>query len=337
MVDTSRVYIPSKLRFSKNSDLFRAPEYLVRANRQMTLTEIDRSDDSLLVEYKDFRQNFRRVVVLGDPGGGKSTLCQYLCYELSKILLLGEPAKRTERKKDDQLQKVPIRVVLRTFEKARKTEPQLDLFSFICRELKNTTTLTSERIERALKRALEFGHVALAFDGLDEILDTSLRREFVELVVGFCDQFPLCPVCVTSRLVGYEEARLPEVFEEMYLERFDDGEVKEYVEKFLRVVANHTAKESQERAGEFLLQTETNAHDLRQNPLLLGLMAWLFYMKGDVPTNRPEIYRECAILMFERWDQRRGIEAPIPSDFDMLHLFSQLAAKIYGKSGGLSG
>ena len=87
------------------------------------------------------------------------------------------------------------------------------------------------------------------------------------------------------------------------------------------------------RAEEFLsAQTSTNAQDLRQNPLLLGLMAWPFYMKGDVPTNRPEIYRECAILMFERWDQRRGIEARIPSDFDMLHLFTRLAAKIYGNS-----
>jgi hypothetical protein len=61
-------------------------------------------------------------------------------------------------------------------------------------------------------------------------------------------------------------------------------------------------------------------------------MTWLFYMKGDVPTNRPEIYKECAILMFEKWDQRRGIVAPIPTDFDMLHLFSQLASKIYGES-----
>ena len=54
------------------------------------------------------------------------------------------------------------------------------------------------------------------------------------------------------------------------------------------------------RAEEFLsAQTSTNAQDLRQNPLLLGLMAWLFYMKGDLLMNRPEIYREFAILIFQ--------------------------------------
>ena len=35
--------------------------------------------------------------------------------------------------------------------------------------------------------------------------------------------------------------------------------------------------------------------------------------------------------MFERWNQRRGIAAASRA-FDMLHLFSQLAAKIYGNS-----
>lgn len=64
--------------------------------------------------------------------------------------------------------------------------------------------------------------------------------------------------------------------------------------------------------------------------LLLGLMAFLFFVKGDVPNNRPEIYKECAMLMFEKWDQRRGILAKIPDDFDIVHLFSEVAAAIYG-------
>ncbi len=183
-VDITRVYIPSKLAFSKNSSLLRTQEYMMRVDVRRYAIH-----DPSVVEYKDLSRSFQRVIVLGDPGGGKSTLCQYLCYELSKMLLLVEAPKTREAGKEYQLQKIPVRVVLRTFEKARKTEPQLDLFSFICREICNTTTLGSERIERTLQRALEFGHVALAFDGLDEILDTSLRREFVELVVGFATSF----------------------------------------------------------------------------------------------------------------------------------------------------
>ena len=65
---------------------------------------------------------------------------------------------------------------------------------------------------------------------------------------------------------------------------------------------------------------------------MLGLMVYLFIYRGDVPSNRPEIYKECATLMFEKWDQRREIIFNIPVDFDLLDLFSYLASKIFGSA-----
>jgi ABC-type transport system involved in cytochrome bd biosynthesis fused ATPase/permease subunit len=41
--------------------------------------------DSLkTLTYGDLRLLFSRVVILGDPGGGKSTLCQHLCHDLAR-------------------------------------------------------------------------------------------------------------------------------------------------------------------------------------------------------------------------------------------------------------
>ena len=51
-----------------------------------------------------------------------------------------------------------------------------------------------------------------------------------------------------------------------------------------------------------------------------------------MPSNRPEIYKECATLMFEKWDQRRDIIFKIPVDFELLDLFSFLANKIFGSA-----
>ena len=36
------------------------------------------------VTYSEFRDTFSRALVLGDPGGGKSTLCQYICFEMAR-------------------------------------------------------------------------------------------------------------------------------------------------------------------------------------------------------------------------------------------------------------
>jgi predicted NACHT family NTPase len=82
---------------------------------------------------------------------------------------------------------------------------------------------------------------------------------------------------------------------------------------------------------QFLIQTSVNASDLRDNPLMLALMVWIFAIKGDVPANCFEIYKECATLMFERWDRNRGIVAKIPRDFELIDLFGFVAHEIFGK------
>ena len=172
----------------------------------------------------------------------------------------------------------------------------------------------------------------LAFDGLDEILNTSIRRDFVDIVLAFCEEYPLCPVLVTSRVVGYEDAPLPAEFDELLLDKFEESEVSNFVNKFLRVVADSNPEEARSGAAKFMRQTASTAGDLRQNPLMLGLMAFLFANKGDVPTNRPEIYQECAILMFEKWDENRNIKADVPVGFNLLDLLSEIAARIYSNA-----
>jgi hypothetical protein len=345
LIDISRIYIPSKMRCRKNPvsqemarELIVQPPQLGSRRHRLRMRSkgkyefiLGSAESPENISYVDFKNGFRKVVILGDPGGGKSTLCQYLCYELSKqsSLQLQHPENSNF---EASLQKIPIRVVLRSFERARITKPQLSIFEFILEELKGIVSAASEEVEDCLRYILTYGRAVLAFDGLDEILITARRREFVQLVTVFCEQYPLCPVLITSRIVGYEEAPLTDDFEEMLIEKFNDDEIGAYLQKFLRVVSSHTKADAEKKAKIFMKQTERNARDLRQNPLLLGLMAFLFAMKNDVPSNRPEIYRECAILMFEKWDQNREISANIPIGFDMLHLFSILAAEIYGKT-----
>src|SRR5258708_11007511 len=107
-----------------------------------------RIDPNILqtITYGDLKLSFSRVVILGDPGGGKSTICQNLCFDLAKQAAI---ALATDNKPTAQLQKFPIRIVLRTFEKARTAEPQLSLFEFIIRDLRNYVSLEKSQLEHA--------------------------------------------------------------------------------------------------------------------------------------------------------------------------------------------
>lgn len=55
----------------------------------------------------------------------------------------------------------------------------------------------------------------------------------------------------------------------------------------------------------FLEQTEV-VSDIRSNPLLLGVLCGLFASGRSVPANRTELYRDCARMLFEQWDQLKG-------------------------------
>lgn len=218
------------------------------------------------------------------------------------------------------------------YEKARIAEPQLSVFEYCARDIAQAITAPIETCRELLGYILTFGRAVLAFDGLDEILNTAQRREFVDLVVSFVDQFPLCPILVTSRVIGYKNAPMPADYDEFTLAPFNKNEVEHYLDRFFAKVFGLQKGERPSEISRFMLQTEKNAGDLRTNPLMLGLMAFLFSVKGDVPANRSEIYRECASLMFEKWDENRGIQPNIPRDFDLIDLFSVLALRIYGNA-----
>lgn len=287
-------------------------------------------DSSITVsKFADFRRSFQRVVILGDPGGGKSTLCQKVCHDLTKNFHATIQSGLAIPKVPPQTQKLAIRVILRQYEQARIRSPQLSIFEYISKDLASSSNLKPEDIEALLRDLMGKGHAVLAFDGLDEILDTANRRTFVDLVQLFANQYPLCPVLVTSRVVGYEDAPLSGDYDVLALGQLDNDQVSSYVKKFLRAVAAKSAHDADIEARRFMEQTKDNAADLRRNPLLLGLMAFLFHAKGDVPGNRPEIYGDCATLMFDRWDKNRGISPDVPSDFERAELFSEIASRMF--------
>lgn len=336
-VDINKIYIAPQLSMRGTTKNKRKAASYMKAlgsehHRSRNLVQLSymMHDAVNKLSYAELSQSFRRVVVLGDPGGGKSTLCQKLCYDMAKDTSLVLQF-RNEPRIGKEKQRLPIRVILRKFEQAREVEPQLDLLTFIVRDILNYAGGELNDIRDCVGYLLENGRAILAFDGLDEILNTAKRQEYVELVSAMCNQYPLCPVLVTSRLVGYDDAPLDGDFEEVVLEKLNDDEVKAYVRKFMLVVGNKTKEECSQLAIDFAGQTEKTAADLRKNPLLLGLMCWLYLSSGDVPSNRPEIYKECSILLFERWDQKRGILADDTTDFDRAQLFISLASKIYGQ------
>ncbi|MFG1970762.1 NACHT domain-containing protein [Nonomuraea fuscirosea] len=228
-----------------------------------------------------------RTVLLGDPGGGKTTTSNYLIHHLASIA--HHPT--------------PFLVTLRDLARdAHSIPPVVD---YISRRTASfyQAHLTPEQIECLLST----GSALVIFDGLDELIDTSKRSDMASIIEMFAERYPLARILVTSRVVGYDEARLDiRRFSIWRLAGFDDARVEEYVSKWFAQEDDLTPAMSQEWAGNFIEESRS-VPDLRRNPLMLALMCILYRGYSYIPQNRAEVYKQCAQLLFHTWDARRDI------------------------------
>lgn len=332
-VEIAKIYIPPRLRVRAPEDVRvivrGAIDESITSKRKVSLafTAVPQHDveaEVTNISISDI-SCISKTVILGNPGGGKSTLLQSVCHKIASdsLKMISEGAHCSDVR-------VPIRIVLRDYEHARLGQPQLTILEYMVNDLLGAAYADKNVLTRTLENLLASGKAYLAFDGLDEILKTANRRQFVDIVNRFVRQYPLCQVLVTSREVGYDNAPLASgEYEELVLGDFADEDVRLYAERFVRYLGRKKVAAARDAASHFMTQTSQNASDLRRNPLMLGLMMWIFNIRDDVPSNRPEIYQECARLMFERWDGDRNIIVDLPQTFDRLQVFAYLASKIF--------
>jgi hypothetical protein len=232
-------------------------------------------------------ESLDRTVLLGDPGGGKTTAANVLANFFAS----------------DADGKVPFLVTLRDY--ASLYPPERSVAGHIGHALE--TLYECAAPDGLIERLLLTGRAVVIFDGLDELLDTSRRRDVSERVEQFCSAYPLTPVLVTSRLVGYDQARLDdEQFTCYRLDGFGDNEVAEYARKWFAAQEEATPATVEAEATSFLAES-ASASDLRSNPLLLSLMCILYRGTGSLPSDRAGVYTKCAELLFGKWDEQRHI------------------------------
>ncbi|HEY1081706.1 MAG TPA: hypothetical protein VGE29_05560 [Prosthecobacter sp.] len=163
------------------------------------------NDPSALAESRlllDDVQKNPRLVVLGDPGSGKSTLIQYLSDGLCRTL------DNSVRNALGPL--VPVPIILReldltglsqncTFEKL--------LEAWLNNKLRPVSAAFEGKCD-LLKQLFTSGQALVLVDGLDEVGDENLRGYLREAIWDGMDRYPRTRWIVTSRIVGYSAVAL---------------------------------------------------------------------------------------------------------------------------------
>ncbi len=246
--------------------------------------------------------DFDHVVILGDPGAGKSTLSNVIAMTCVK-----------------QYEIVPFHITM------REVNMSSTGFSVIQEvETRLTYKYQLEPMQNVVEQLLIEGAAVLIFDGLDELLDPTARREAAEIIELTCKRFPLARVIVTCRQIGYSQARLsPRLFEELTIHPFDDVRVREYVSKWLAVsnlfmqslVDDGTSgKWSIDDSVSEFMNLSSSISDMRGNPLLLSFICVMYRGRRYIPRNRPQLFDKCVDLLLRAWDVARGITRAVADE-----------------------
>lgn len=257
----------------------------------------------------------KRMVLLGDPGSGKTTLTNFLAYCLAKDELEPDANWLAKLEGWNLGRLVPARLNLREFVKsipAQTTKGNAGLlWKFIESEIHNRGLTEFYADLRA--ELLERGGV-LILDGLDEVTDANgLRDRVRECIVEFAGNVPKCRIIVTCRTYAYPASPLKD-FAAHPLLPFSPKQIEQFIDQWYGAIRDKehlTVDEAKNRAA--MLKSAVNAQinphiaDLARRPLLLTLMAMVYASAGKLPDDRADLYERCVQLLLDRWQERKKI------------------------------
>ncbi|NDY72683.1 hypothetical protein DO021_13880 [Desulfobacter hydrogenophilus] len=251
----------------------------------------------------------RGIVILGDPGSGKTThLKRLFLWALSKDHeTIGLPAGI-----------IPLFLPLRELKSSN-----IKNFIHDC-----MADAGLEMTKEFTDRLLDHHPVLLLFDGLDEIQKTTLRVEAVRNISRFMTGRSNLYAAVTCRFAGYTAtARLDNEFMELHLRPLTRNQAQDFIHTWYRLVEtadNKNLSQAQDlavkKADDLIENLSSNdfragrVFEMTRNPLLLTNICLVHRDGGRLPRTRGKLYRAAMDVLLEFWRGFRGVEVRIGAD-----------------------
>ncbi|MGH7929426.1 MAG: NACHT domain-containing protein, partial [Candidatus Binatia bacterium] len=244
-----------------------------------------------------------RIVLLGGPGQGKTTVGQFVCQLFRARILTDCDATQIEAQvaeachlivhevqiRDQSLpgcKRLPIRIVLSEFAADLAKDHQLSLLAYITSRLnvRAVNHVSPEDVANLL-RGYPF---ILVLDGLDEVPASSNRDVLLEALADFeadiasykMDAF----ILVTTRPQGYNEDLSPKYYQHRVLVPLDEELALRYGKKLTEVkyATDEDRIEKILKRLEYAASHEATSR-LMQSPLQITIMTFLVDQYGHPP------------------------------------------------------
>ena len=285
-----------------------------------------------------------KLVLLGDPGSGKSVFANHLAFCL---------AAHTVEPHEQWLSKlpgwpaahdyVPVLVALRDFAanghttgrdfRADAGRSASDLRAYVQDWLSKEGLVS---VGPSLERVPDEGRAVVILDGLDEIADAAARNRTRDAIEDFIGRYDRARYVVTCRALVYDEVLRVSDLPSYRLAALNEAKIDSLITKWCHEMGRVEKLGASEiiELAERLRQAVSNADfkRLAANPLMLTAMAIVSMRKDRLFAVRSLIHREAIDLLLWRWDTRNVLERLIQeagwNRADLKSVLSQLAYEV---------
>ncbi len=249
------------------------------------------------VNWAEAKKSHKKIMVLADPGMGKSTLLR------REALVVAQEQRKKLENQETTVSEVVFPLLFRLSELAAR---EGEIFDIILQLLQRDYRYTYPAVAHLLEDKLAKGECLLLLDALDEV-PKEQRLGLAEKLNRFAKHYP-CSIICTSRIVGYGGS-LVTGQKDVEIVPFNQQQTEDYIETWFKNAAEHLEDDSVSASGLIEeLRQKPQISGLAQNPLLLSLLCSLYQEKGiTLPAKRGQVYEKAVEYMLSQWrkDNRR--------------------------------
>jgi hypothetical protein len=245
------------------------------------------SSDNEQIDAYGSISKYRRLMIKGIPGSGKTMLLRHVAFSYGKGNLMGLENRP-----------VPVLLELRRLNDADLTEDKL--IEAIVEAFKRNRF---PKAERFVRHSLEQGKLMLLLDGLDEVnnkVRLALAQKISDLLQSL-DKKQGCRLIVTCRTAVYNNEFVGEIDQMLEVVEFTDQQIRRFLEAWKNEIPVGKSIDQ-------LIQTlrdRPQIMSLARNPLLLTIVVHLYTDSAfELPRSRAEFYQESTRILLDQWQDQ---------------------------------
>lgn len=287
---------------------------------------------SVSLDYKvggtGLRQTAGRVVLIGGPGQGKTTISQFACQLYRAALLQDTSVKRSPEIRDalshiknqagdipkPKVLRYPLRIDLKKLAEALAGEGDLPSSSLLDYLVKHISERTDSELSKSeFRKWLSSYPWLMVLDGLDEVPASSNRKRMMDAIRDFVsseayDQDADILILATTRPQGYSDEFDPNFYLHLPLASLNASEALKYGSRLANARHPNNNLRVDDLCNALKRATENPATvRLMESPLQVTIMLALIEGGGEPPEQRWKLFHDYYDVIYRREKERNTI------------------------------